>query len=288
MALLRHFLNQTLQKTGIRPDPLAPSSVRTIRSAALNRKVRVDLYLPPSHKLFLQEGRKFPVVFFNDGQDLHAMRFKAILSHLVLRRQIGPVLAVGFHAGNRMQEYGVMHHPDYKNRGNRADAYARFIVEEFLPRLKKDFPIETSPEHHAFAGFSLGGLSAFDLVWNHPHLFGKVGVFSGALWWRSKPFTQEEPDANRILHHLVRTGEKRPGLKFWFQTGTEDETMDRNKNGVIDAIDDTLDLIRELKEIGYAEEDIAYVEVEGGRHEPETWGRVMPEFLKWAFSDGVT
>lgn len=283
MAPLRHILKQTLHKTGILRDPLAPSKVWMLRSKALRRRVRVDLYLPPSHKLFIQEGRKFPVVFFNDGQDLHAMRFKAVLSHLILRREIGPVLAVGFHAGHRLQEYGVIHHPDYLDRGAKADAYAHFIANEFLPRLKKAYPIEPSPEHHAFAGFSLGGLSAFDLVWNYPHLFGKAGVFSGALWWRSKPFTDDEPDAHRILHHLVRVGEKRPGQKYWFQAGTEDEVSDRNKNGVIDAIDDTLDLIRELKEIGYAEEDIVYVEVEGGRHEPQTWARVMPGFLRWAF-----
>jgi hypothetical protein len=30
------------------------------------------------------------------------------------------------------------------------------------------------------------------------------------------------------------------------------------------------------------EEDMTYVEVEGGRHEPETWGEVIGDFLKWA------
>ena len=35
-----------------------------------------------------------------------------------------------------------------------------------------------------------------------------------------------------------------PGLKFFFQCGNMDETMDRNKNGIIDSIDDTLDLIQ--------------------------------------------
>lgn len=211
------------------------------------------------------------------------MRFKAVFRKLILDKAVVPFIAVGLHAGDRLQEYGVIRHADYLGRGSKAEAYARFLIKELLPRLKRDLPLDPTPSRRVFAGFSLGGLSAFDIVWNHPHLFGKAGVFSGALWWRSKEFRAEAPDADRILHHLVKTGEKRPGLKFWFQTGTEDETSDRNNNGVIDSIDDTLDLITELRAVGYGDEDIAYVEVDGGRHEPETWGKVMPSFLKWAF-----
>lgn len=279
---LRERMRIFLQKTGLAKDPLAPSRVVTIRSAALRRKVRADLYLP-----FMEPGRKYPLIFFNDGQDLHAMRFRATLLRMAVRREIGQVIAVGIHAGDRIQEYGVIHHPDYLGRGSKAEAYAHFLTKELLPRLKRDYPIDPAPGSHVIAGFSLGGLSAFDLAWNYPNLFGKAGVFSGALWWRSREFTEDEPDAHRILHDLVRVGEKRPGLRFWFMTGTEDETADRNKNGVIDAIDDTLDLINELKSVGYRDEDITYVEVEGGRHEPETWGKVMGAFLKWAASETI-
>ena len=45
--------------------------------------------------------------------------------------------------------------------------------------------------------------------------------------------------------------------------------------------DDTLDLIRELRMKGCPELDVYYHEMEGGRHEPHTWGEAMPVFLKW-------
>jgi enterochelin esterase-like enzyme len=65
--------------------------------------------------------------------------------------------------------------------------------------------------------------------------------------------------------------------------GTEDETADRNNNGIIDAIDDTLTLMQALQEKGKEElKDFTYVEVEGGKHEPETWSKVLLDFLKWA------
>ena len=77
---------------------------------------------------------------------------------------------------------------------------------------------------------------------------------------------------------------EKPALKFWFQTGTLDEKADRNKNGIIDSIDDTIDLIRELEAKGYKRpDDIRYMEVVGGRHDTATWAAAMPHFLSWAF-----
>ena len=58
-----------------------------------------------------------------------------------------------------------------------------------------------------------------------------------------------------------------------------DETHDRNNNGIIDSIDDALDLMAELKQKGYT--DIEYLELADGKHDIPTWGRAMPVFLKW-------
>ena len=86
------------------------------------------------------------------------------------------------------------------------------------------------------------------------------------------------------MHHEIRHSKKKEHLKFWFQTGTLDEISDRNKNGTIDSIDDTLDLITELTIIGYRPfKDIQYYEIQNGRHDIATWAEAMPVFLQWAF-----
>ncbi|HSU28947.1 MAG TPA: hypothetical protein VLJ68_11225, partial [Chitinophagaceae bacterium] len=91
-------------------------------------------------------------------------------------------------------------------------------------------------------------------------------------------------DRHRIMHQQVRKGEYRPGMKFYFQCGNKDETRDRNKNGIIDSIDDTRDLVAELEAKGYEKDnDVVYVEVENGRHDVPTWGIAMPGFLKWGY-----
>ena len=90
-----------------------------------------------------------------------------------------------------------------------------------------------------------------DIAWNNPQLFDKVGVFSGSFWWRSKELGKGYTDNDRIMHNIIRNTAAKPDLKFWLQTGTKDETADRNKNGIIDSIDDTVDLIKELESKGY-------------------------------------
>jgi enterochelin esterase-like enzyme len=140
-------------------------------------------------------------------------------------------------------------------------------------------------ENNAIAGFSLGGLSAFDIAWNYPHIFGTAGIFSGSFWWRSKGYEQGyNDDSDRIMHKMVRGTDSKSFQRFWFECGTHDEMADRNNNGVIDAIEDTLDLITELGELGFVRgRDIEYVEVPGGQHNEATWAAVMPAFLRWTF-----
>jgi enterochelin esterase-like enzyme len=60
--------------------------------------------------------------------------------------------------------------------------------------------------------------------------------------------------------------------------------MDRNNNGIIDSIDDTLGLIGELEQKGYKRgTDIEYLELPDGRHDVPTWARAFPDFLKWGW-----
>jgi hypothetical protein len=91
-----------------------------------------------------------------------------------------------------------------------------------------------------------------------------------------------------MVHRMVRDGKYNPGMKFFFECGEFDETEDRNNNGVIDAIDDTVDLMRELLGKGYLEgKDITYLQLKDGRHDVPTWAKALPVFLKWGWGSNV-
>ncbi len=251
-------------------------------SKILVREVKVDFYLP-SYDI---ASENLSLLLVNDGQDLVAMQFEKILGKLYDENLISPMLCVGIHcSADRKNEYGTAKILDYKGRGAKAALYTRFIYEELLPFIRKELKA-TSFKEKSFAGFSLGGLSALDIVWNFPKEFRRVGVFSGSLWWRDKDQDDADFDENvdRIMHRQVREGSYSPWLKFFFEVGTQDETADRNNNGVIDAIDDTVSLIAELEKKGYnAPADIKYVELTDGKHDVPTWAKAFPSFLLWGW-----
>ncbi len=252
-----------------------------IPSKFLKRYVIVDLYLPRN----IADPSELSLLLINDGQNLEEFNFAGLLDKLVTSGQILPIFCAGIHAGkDRKNEYGTATVIDYEGRGKKSAAYQQFIIEELIPYIHLRYRID-SFRQKAIAGFSLGGLSALDLAWNHPEIFSTVGVFSGSLWWRTKSLEKDYNDAtDRIMHALVRSGTYHPGLRFYFMTGSMDETADRNGNGIIDSIDDTLDLIRELEQHGYVSpDDITYVNYKDGRHDVETWGRSLPPFLLWGW-----
>jgi len=258
-------------------DHLFNSISTSLHSFVLDRVVTITLMLPNAF------DQPLSLLILNDGQDHTAMKLEKTYQKLLENSAVKPFLWVALHAGDRLQEYGVAGMPDYKGRGSKSGAYTHFILKELLPWLNSQFPISAQAADRVIAGFSLGGLSAFDLAWNHPQVFGKVGVFSGAFWWRKRALGSGYSDADRIAHQMVRMGKRGKALQFWLEVGTEDEKCDRNNNGVIDAIDDTLDLITELILKGYAlDHDIRYLEVKGGKHDLQTWAKVMPEFVTWA------
>lgn len=276
MKLLEHL--KQLWPGKAKPKEWTIEAIAAFSSDKVGESFDLQVFLPPNYH---KNSQHLPILFLNDGQDAEAL---ALAYRLHLSSQydtISDFILVAIQAVDRMHTYGTSQVLDYKKRGSRAKAYGAFIVEELLPWLQLQYRISHKAQAHTIAGFSLGGLSALDIVWNYPDIFGQVGVFSGSLWWRSQAFDPADPDAHRIMHDTMAAGPKKEGLRFWFQTGTLDEKEDRNNNGVIDSIDDTLDLIQILRDLKY--EAIEYVEVEGGEHNPQTWGRVFPQFLRWGF-----
>jgi len=267
------LLDFAIADVSIRADEL------TVQSVILEREVACVVYLPEMDDV----AEPLHLLLINDGQDLATMQYDQILKNLYQKKQIHPVLTVGIKAGDRLKEFGVSGKQDFKGRGSNAQQYSQFIVEELLPAIyaKTGIDVFTS---YTIAGFSLGALSALDIAWHHGDIFSKVGAFSGSFWWRSKDSSKGDPDSNRIAHKLISESQNKPELKFWFEAGTQDEKSDRNQNGIIDSIDDTTALIYELYRKGYQKnKDITYVELIGGRHDVPTWGKMMPDFLCWAF-----
>ena len=262
---------------------IAIKSIERFRSKHLHNSRPVTIYLPPDYER--QPDRSYKVLYANDGQDMPVVKMAETLANLVAQGDIEPIIVVAIHATrDRLQEYGTAGIPNARGLGKKARKYSFFVLDELLPYVNRRYRTLTGPVNTAIMGFSLGGLMAFDLAWNHPNVFGAVGVFSGSLWWRTEEADTHARQESRVMHRRVRDTDSPGYLRMWFEAGTHDEKEDRDNNGVIDAIQDTTELMDELELKGFRRGlEMVYVQVEGGDHNQRTWGFILPHFLRWTF-----
>ncbi len=243
---------------------------------------RVTVYLPPGYDV--TRPQPYPLLLALDGQTMPRWRLAETLAELVSAGRIEPAVVAAVPAATeRVDEYGTAGVLNFAGRGRHATAFQELLVCEVLPWLREHHHVTAEAARTGIFGASMGGLCALDTAWRRPQVFGFAGIFSGSLWWRTDNSTATAQQASRIMHRQVRTTTERPALRLWFQAGTRDETEDRDGNGVIDAIQDTTELMDELVAQGFRPgHDLAYHEIEGGEHHESTWARALPEFLRWA------
>ena len=240
----------------------------------------VRVFLPPGGVT-----KNTPLLVALDGQNMAAWKLSETIARLAEAGEITPPLVVAISATkDRIDEYGLAHTLDYAGRGKKAAAFQRRVLEFVVPEVRKRYGLPADPQRTAIMGASLGGLSALEMAWTHADVFGAVGVFSGSLWWRGEDGDWRAAQRSRLAHKMVREATGKPALRLWFEAGTADETDDRDGNGVIDAIQDTTELIDELATKGFRREnDVTYHEIAGGKHHESTWAEALPVFLRWAF-----
>lgn len=243
---------------------------------------QVSVYLPPHYDASRQ--RPYPLLIALDGQTMPQWRLAETLDELVGAGRIEPVVVAAVPASaDRIEEYGTAGALDFAGRGRQAKAFQELLAGLVLPTLRERYHVAGEPARTGIFGASMGGLCAFDAAWRRPQIFGLAGIFSGSLWWRADDSSTAAQQASRIAHRQVREAAGKPALRLWFEAGTRDETADRDGNGVIDAVQDTLELLDELEAKGFQRGvDLACHQIDGGEHREATWARALPEFLCWA------
>jgi enterochelin esterase family protein len=109
--------------------------------------------------------------------------------------------------------------PGQMSRKNRSfeydtlsDQYARFLLEEILPEVGKEYKLTTDPEGRAICGISSGGICAFTVAWERPDAFRRVLSHVGS-------FTNIR--GGHVYPALIRKTERKP-IKVFLQDGSGD------------------------------------------------------------------
>lgn len=275
--------------------------------------LRVRVLLPPGYDARAAIG--YPVLYVNDGQDLEAVGLRATLAALYAQRTIRPVIVVAIDMpADRMAAYGlsdragsrsVVAQTKHGAIGGGAHAYSEWLATTLVPAIDARYRTRATPDARAALGWSLGGLNAFNLGWQYPELFGRVGAFSPSFWLSAERDDASRVQRTRLAQRMVDGATPRNGARFYFAVGTTEETDDRDGDGLNDALDDVRDLIdgwrvggavnaKGLRQLGYSvnldhavrptRADAALAVLEGGQHDQVSWARMLPGFLRWAYA----
>jgi predicted alpha/beta superfamily hydrolase len=160
--------------------------------------------------------------------------------------------------------------PSPPRDGGKADDYGRLLVEAIKPLIDSTYRTKPEPEYTGLAGSSLGGLVSMYLGLTHSDTFTRLGVISPSVWW-----------ANRdIVSRVNALSDKKP-LRIWLDIGTEETGSDADNQ---ETVADTLLLRDALVAKGWVlNNDLKYLEAEGGKHNEASWKARMDQILKYLY-----
>jgi predicted alpha/beta superfamily hydrolase len=181
--------------TGSKPHTLA-SNVQILSDSFRlpqlgGRARRVWLYLPPNYAS--ARSKRYPVLYLQDGQNVfdEATAFSGewgvdeTLNQSVAAGQRNAeciVVAIDNGGDHRLDEYSPWANAEYK-KGGEGDQYTNFLALTLKPYIDAHYRTRPDAAHTAIAGSSMGGLIALYAGLKYPSLFGRVGVFSPAIWF---------------------------------------------------------------------------------------------------------
>lgn len=229
---------------------------------------KVHILLPADYKEDIE--KKYPVIYLQDAQNLFGegssygnWEIDKRLS-LLKNEGYGDVIVVAIDHGEatRYEEYSPYSHPNRgKGYGMR---YANFIVRNLKPYIDQHFRTKAERQFTGIGGSSMGGLVSIYAGFMYPETFGRLMVFSPALWVSS-----------RIYFDAVEFFNPQDTKIYLYGGGKESKYMLPN----IEKLKQT------LEKQGFSSNKIDIeVSVEPkGEHKEKHWGEEFPKAVKWLF-----
>jgi enterochelin esterase family protein len=136
-----------------------------------------------------EPGQEAALLVFNDGSGYASenghSRVPTVLDNLIATGDMPITIGVYINPGtvpparpnavarrNRSFEYDTM-----------SDRYARFLLEEFLPMVEREYRVTftANPDLRGVGGLSTGGIAAFTAAWERPDSFRRVVTYIGTF-----------------------------------------------------------------------------------------------------------
>jgi len=249
------------------------------RSRVFRNTRFLRVWLPPGYEDAASAGRRYPVLYLNDGQNLFeaATSFTGVEwqvdetgDRLIREGVVPPMILVGMdNAGReRIREYmphRSLHPMMLRAHGTR---YPAFLFKEVMPFVAGNYRVANGPENTGLGGSSLGALIALYTVAVRPGVIGRLLLESPSLW-----------ASNRQMIRQSR-GVKRWPERIFLATGTA-EAGRRDKDQSV--VDDVRELAGIMHRAGLDDTRLKLVVDDSATHHESAWARRFPEALTFLF-----
>jgi len=208
------------------------------------------------------------VMVFQDGQGYVSLkglvRAPTVFDNLIHRGEMPVTIGIFINPGKKEKAYG-QRDIQYVTMD---DTYARFLLEEILPEVGKDYKLVDDASGRAVAGMSDGGLASFTVAWERPDSFSKIISYIGS-------YTRLRGGSE--YPYLIRKTRGLPKpIRVFLQDGANDiNLMEGNW---------TLANLQMDSALMYARYDYRF-ELGTGGHDLRHGGAIFPDALRWIWRD---
>lgn len=226
------------------------------------------VYVPAQY----QPGKAACVMVFQDGGGMvkedGTWRAPIVFDNLIHKHEMPVTIGIFINPGVLPGRT-----PDQQARYNRSfeydalsDRYARFLLEEILPQVGKQYQLSSDPNDRAIAGSSSGGIAAFTVAWQRPDAFRRVLSFVGSY---------TDLRGGDIYPALIRKMEPLP-LRVYLQDGRNDQNIYAGSWFLANEA-----MYSALQYAGYDATFTIGTEGHNGKH----GSAILPDTLRWLWRD---
>jgi len=164
-----------------------------------------------------------PLMVWQDGQGLtgeySGLRLFTVTENLIHQKLIPPMVHVLIQPGTGGEAEGTRMRSILYDTVS--DRYGKYLIDEVLPAVEKDYKLRPDAYSRAIAGASSGAICAFNVAWYHTGQFSRVLSHIGsyvALQWRP----DQHLDGGYIVSNKVRR-EPKKNIRVWLSDGMDDQ-----------------------------------------------------------------